>query len=201
MRRTLVLFVRAPALGRGKRRLAREIGDLAAVRFERQMLALLPRRLARCRRWRLRIAVTPDRALRHGPARIERVGQGAGDLGARMSRAIAGCPPGPVVLVGADIPTMLARHVAAAFALLGACDLVFGPTEDGGFWLIGARRRQHLRSSFAAVRWSTRFALADVLANLPDPSRSALSSGSPRSTTPRAIAASLPAAGSELSLV
>ena len=168
MRRTLVLFVRAPTLGRGKRRLAREIGDVAAVRFERRMLALLPRRLARCRRWRLRIAATPDRALRHGPARIERVGQGAGDLGARMSRAIAGCPPGPVVLVGADIPAMRAGHIAAAFALLGACDLVFGPTEDGGFWLIGARRRQHLRSSFAAVRWSTRFALADVLANLPD---------------------------------
>jgi rSAM/selenodomain-associated transferase 1 len=168
MRRTLVLFVRVPALGRGKRRLAHEIGDVAAVRFERQMLALLPRRLGRCRRWRLRIAATPERALRHGPARIERVGQGAGDLGARMSRAIAQCPPGPVVLVGADIPAMRARHVAAAFALLGACDLVFGPTEDGGFWLIGARRRQHLRSLFAAVRWSTRFALADVLANLPD---------------------------------
>jgi rSAM/selenodomain-associated transferase 1 len=168
MRRTLVLFVRAPALGRGKRRLAHEIGDVAAVRFERQMLALLPRRLARCRRWRLRIAATPDRAPRHGPARIERVGQGAGDLGARMSRAIAQCPPGPVVLVGADIPAMRACHIAAAFALLGACDLVFGPTEDGGFWLIGTRRRQHLRSLFAAVRWSTRFALADVLTNLPD---------------------------------
>jgi uncharacterized protein len=170
MRRTLVLFVRAPALGRGKRRLAREIGDVAAVRFERQMLALLPRRLGHNRRWRLRIAATPDRALRHGarrPAPIERVGQGAGDLGARMSRAIAQCPPGPVVLVGADIPAIGARHIAAAFALLGARDLVFGPAEDGGFWLVGARHRQHLRSLFAAVRWSTRDALADVLANLP----------------------------------
>jgi rSAM/selenodomain-associated transferase 1 len=172
MRRTLVLFLRVPALGRGKRRLAGEIGDVAAVRFERQMLALLLRRLAPNRRWRLRIAATPDRALRlrapRPPARIERVGQGRGDLGARMSRAIAHCPPGPVVLVGADIPAMRARHIAAAFALLGACDLVFGPAEDGGFWLVGARRRQQLRSLFAAVRWSTRFALADVLANLPD---------------------------------
>jgi rSAM/selenodomain-associated transferase 1 len=172
MRRTLVLFVRAPVLGRGKRRLAREIGDVAAVRFERQMLALLLRRLAPNRRWRLRIAATPDRALRlsarRPPARIERVGQGAGDLGARMSRAIAGCPPGLVVLVGADIPALRACHIAAAFALLGARDLVFGPAEDGGFWLVGARRRQHLRSLFAAVRWSTRDALADVLANLPD---------------------------------
>ncbi len=35
MRRHLVLFVRAPELGHGKRRLAREIGDVATVRFER----------------------------------------------------------------------------------------------------------------------------------------------------------------------
>ena len=147
MRRTLVLFVRVPVLGRGKRRLAREIGDVLAVRFERQMLALLPRRLARCRRWRLRIAATPDRARRCGPrrpARIERVGQGVGDLGTRMSRAIGACPPGPVVLVGSDIPAMRASHIAAAFGLLGARDLVFGPAEDGGFWLVGTRRRQHL---------------------------------------------------------
>src|SRR5262249_50593941 len=62
-RRHLVLFVRAPELGRGKRRLAREIGDIAAVRFERAMLALLLHRLGHDRRWRLRLAVTPDRAV------------------------------------------------------------------------------------------------------------------------------------------
>ena len=50
MRRHLVLFVRAPQLGVGKRRLAREIGDVATVRFERLMIALLLRRLARDRR-------------------------------------------------------------------------------------------------------------------------------------------------------
>jgi uncharacterized protein len=170
MRRTLVLFVRAPVLGRGKRRLAHEIGDLAALCFERQMLALLPRRLGRNRRWRLRIAATPDCARWPGPrrsARIELVGQGMGDLGARMIHAIAGCPPGPVVLVGADIPALRGGHIAAAFAKLGALDLVFGPAEDGGFWLIGSRRRQHLPRLFRAVRWSTRDALADTLANVP----------------------------------
>src|SRR5262249_7055942 len=64
MRRTLILFVRAPLLGRGKRRLAREIGDLAALRFERSMIALLLRRLGKDGRWRLRIAVTPGQACR-----------------------------------------------------------------------------------------------------------------------------------------
>jgi uncharacterized protein len=170
MGRTLVLFLRAPGLGTGKRRLALAIGDVEASRFERLMLALLLRRLARDRRWRLRIAATPDHPrlrLPRRPARIDTVGQGDGDLGVRMRRAIVGCPPGPVVLIGADIPALAAHHVVAAFRLLGACDLVFGPAEDGGFWLVGARRRPRQPSPFGAVRWSTRHALADTLANLP----------------------------------
>src|SRR5205823_12150807 len=60
MHRHLMLFVRAPRLGGGKRRLARAIGDVATLRFERLMIALLLRRLARDRRWHMRIAVTPD---------------------------------------------------------------------------------------------------------------------------------------------
>ena len=170
MRRHLVLFVRAPSLGGGKRRLAREIGDVATVRFERLMIALLLRRLAHDRRWRLRIAVTPDKArhhARHWRRGIEAVGQGGGDLGVRMRRALTACPPGPVVLVGGDIPALAAGHVAAAFRLLGSHDLVFGPAEDGGFWLFGARHPRHLPPLFEQVRWSGPHALADTLAGLP----------------------------------
>jgi uncharacterized protein len=170
MRRTLVFFVRAPLLGRGKRRLARGIGDIAALRFERLMIALLLRRLTQHRRWRLRIAVTPDRACRQARlwcGKTNVVAQGEGDLGARMRRALATCPPGPAVLVGADIPALGARHIAWAFRLLGDHDLVFGPAEDGGFWLIGARHPQHLPPLFKRVRWSSPHALADTLAALP----------------------------------
>jgi hypothetical protein len=166
MRRHLVLFARAPALGNGKRRLARDIGEVAAVRFERLMRALLLRRLGRDRRWRLRLAVTPDRG-GHWPDRLKITGQGQGDLGRRMRRAVAACPPGPVALVGADIPALNARHVAAAFRRLAACDLVFGPAVDGGFWLVAARRRPLPAALFKGVRWSSPHALADTLAGLP----------------------------------
>ncbi|MGH7064139.1 MAG: TIGR04282 family arsenosugar biosynthesis glycosyltransferase, partial [Stellaceae bacterium] len=165
MRQHLVLFLRAPMLGGGKRRLARDIGDVAAVHFERRMLALLLRRLARDRRWRLQVALTPRRRLR--AAGVASVIQGGGDLGQRMQLALAAAPPGPVVLVGADIPDLRAAHIAAAFRLLGRHDLVFGPAVDGGFWLIGARRRPRLPPLFAAVRWSGPHALADTLASLP----------------------------------
>jgi hypothetical protein len=170
MRRTLVLFVRAPLLGTGKRRLARDIGDVAALRFQRSMIALLLRRLAKDGRWRLRIVVTPDkthRRARHWRRGVEAVGQGSGDLGIRMRRALETCRPGPVVLVGADIPALDARHAAAAFHLLGSRDLVFGPAEDGGFWLVGARHPRRLPPLFERVRWSGPEALADTLAGLP----------------------------------
>lgn len=165
MRQHLVLFLRAPMLGGGKRRLARDIGDVAAVHFERRMLALLLRRLARDRRWRLQVALTPRWRLR--ATGVASVIQGGGDLGQRMQLALAAAPPGPVVLVGADIPDLRAAHIAAAFRLLGRHDLVFGPAVDGGFWLIGARRRPRLPPLFPAVRWSGPHALADTLAGLP----------------------------------
>ena len=170
MRRQLVVFVRAPLMGRGKRRLARDIGDVAALRFERSMIALLLRRLAPDRRWHLRVAITPDNArhrAQHWHSRVEAIGQGSGDLGMRMRRALRACPAGQAVLVGADIPALSARHIAAAFRVLGIRDLVFGPAEDGGFWLVGARHPRQLPRLFERVRWSSPDTLTDTLASLP----------------------------------
>ena len=170
IRQHLVLFVRAPRLGVGKRRLAAEAGDIAALRFERAMLGLLSRRLGRDRRWQLRLAVTPNRSVayrRLWPPGATIQPQGGGDLGVRMWRALRTCPPGPAVLVGADIPRLTAHHIADAYRLLGMYDLVFGPAGDGGFWLVGARRSPRLPPLFGTVRWSGPHALADVLGNLP----------------------------------
>src|SRR4051812_33055614 len=107
MRRHLILFARLPRLGSGKKRLARDIGAVAALRFQRLMLQRLLRRLGRDRRWRLRVAITPDRSTLRGlnlPAGALTTPQGGGDLGQRMRRVLFTCPPGPAVLVGSDIP-------------------------------------------------------------------------------------------------
>ncbi len=88
-------------------------------------------------------------------------------MGARMGRLLRALPPGPVVIVGSDIPDLRPVHVARAFRLLGESDWVFGPAGDGGYWLIGARRRRAPpRETFANVRWSSAHALADTCANL-----------------------------------
>jgi len=68
-----------------------------------------------------------------------------------MARALTGRPPGPVVLIGSDIPGIEPHHVMAAFrALLECCDLVFGPAEDGGYWLIGYPRPSSAIRAFRA---------------------------------------------------
>lgn len=167
--RHLVIFLRAPRLGRVKSRLAAGIGAAAALRFYRETSARLLRRVARDRRWRCQLAVTPDRDARgNWPAGLPRRGQGGGDLGRRMARIFEELPPGPVLIVGSDIPALAPRHVEAGFRALGRCEAVLGPAADGGYWLVGLRRRPRLpRGLFAGVRWSSRFALADTRASLP----------------------------------
>jgi uncharacterized protein len=161
MKRHLILFARQPRMGAGKRRLTRDLGALAALRFERLMLARSLRLFGRDRRWSLRLAVTPDRDARAQPNARP---QGSGDLGVRMRRALAAAGPGPAILIGSDIPRLTPAHIADAFRLLGRHDIVFGPARDGGYWLVGCRHRP---PDFGRVRWSTAHALADTLANLP----------------------------------
>jgi hypothetical protein len=147
-----------------KRRLARGIGQMAALRFYRGQLAATLR-AARDPRWRTELATTPDHARARWPRTAPRaalVPQGHGDLGTRMARALA--RHRRAVLVGSDIPGLARADLAAAFRALGRADAVFGPAEDGGYWLVGFGPRRPARP-FAAVRWSTGDTLADTLAN------------------------------------
>lgn len=165
MRDTVLVFARAPRLGAVKRRLARGIGARAALSFHREMLVGLVRRLAADGRFGVVLCVTPDRArVRLAGRRVAVRPQGKGDLGARMARAFRRHRTGRAVLVGSDIPGLGAGDVRAAFAALGRADAVFGPAEDGGYWLVGLGPRRPARP-FAAVRWSGPHALEDTLAN------------------------------------
>lgn len=160
MRDTVIVFARAPRLGAVKRRLARDIGDRAALRFHVATLTALLRDLTADHRFEVVLAMTPDRARLRLPMRVRRCDQGHGDLGARMSRAMR--PYRRVALMGCDIPLAGAADVRAAFRRLGIADAVFGPASDGGYWLIalGPRRPGDL---FGTSRWSTEHALADTL--------------------------------------
>ncbi len=163
-------MLKQPRAGRVKTRLARDIGPIPAAWWFRHQTSALLRRLARDPRWQTVLSLTPDRAIPdpRWPQGLAHMAQGRGDLGQRMARAFNMLPPGPAVLIGGDIPGVRPQHIKRAFAALGGAEACFGPAEDGGFWLVGFRRRQPLpRHLFQAVRWSGPHALADSLQTMP----------------------------------
>lgn len=163
-------MVKEPRPGRVKTRLGKGLGLVGAAWWFRHQTRSLLRRLDDPR-WQLILAVAPDRegsTSRVWPAHLPRIAQGQGDLGDRMGRLFRGLPPGRVCIIGADIPGITPRHIARAFHVLGAQDAVFGPSEDGGYWLVGLRRMAAVPAGlFSNVRWSSEHALADTKASLP----------------------------------
>ena len=164
----LVVMVKAPVAGAVKTRLARDLGVAAACRFARHTAAAVLQRVAGDPRWQTVLAVAPDAALaaRWWDRGLPRMGQGSGDLGRRMASLIRAMPPGPVVIVGSDIPNITPAPLASAFRELSRHQAVFGPAEDGGYLLVGLNWRARAVAAFVGVRWSSRHALADTVANL-----------------------------------
>lgn len=161
-------MAKAPVLGTVKSRLARDIGWVPATAFHRNSVQCLTKRLAMPGRWQSIIAIAPDvwRAMAFPKVRgIMRIGQGNGDLGMRLQRVMDRLPPGPVVIVGTDIPEIRPHDIAEAFRLLGGRSAVLGPGADGGYWLVGLRRTPRIPAIFKDVRWSSQHTLADTHAN------------------------------------
>lgn len=140
----LVAFARRPDPGRVKTRLARTIGDEPAARLYAAFVEDLRHRFADAP-FAVRWAVAPPEqgfAARFAVEPRDAFAQRGEDLGARMSDAIrtmlefgfARC-----AIVGTDMPQLTVATVADAFARLDDADLVLGPAEDGGYYLIAAR--------------------------------------------------------------
>ncbi len=170
MRGTLIVFLKSPRAGRVKTRLGREIGFGRAAVLSRRMAEITLRQAERGA-WRTVLAIDPGaEAVSSFPrrgSRFERIAQTRGTLGERLSAVLRAVGGGPAVIIGADAPALRAAHVREAFKALGAADAVFGPAEDGGFWLIGLAGRRSAPRLFTDVRWSSPHALADTLASLP----------------------------------
>jgi len=162
-------MVKEPRPGRVKTRLGRDIGMVSAAWWFRHQCKRLIRNL-RDPRWQIVLAVNPDRAgmtSRIWPRDLVRRHQGPGTLGDRMRRQMRQAVPGPVCVIGADIPGIRRHHIADAFHALGQHDAVIGPTPDGGYWLVGLKRPDLATPQvFSGVRWSTRHAMADTMVSL-----------------------------------
>jgi rSAM/selenodomain-associated transferase 1 len=131
----VLVFSRLPRMGRVKTRLVPRLGEWGAARLHARLTvhALRTARAARCGPVELHLT-----ARRRG-AKLQR----GVDLGERMHRALAAAlrRHRGALLIGADCPALRGEDLRrAARLLLGGCDMVLAPAEDGGYVLVGARR-------------------------------------------------------------
>lgn len=106
-----------------------------------------PARRTSASRLPLRVAFDPEWTV---------VKQRGPDLGARMRNAIAvllRSGAEKVVIIGTDTPWMGAERIVRAVRSLDRTDIVLGPTEDGGYYLLGARRA--VPEMFEGIPWGT----------------------------------------------
>ena len=157
----VLVFAKAPDPGAVKTRLVPALGvggaAVLAARFARRTLDTATRAAV----GPVLLMCAPDTVhpffdvcrQRHA---IRLAPQGDGDLGERMHRAFSMilAESAAAILVGTDTPDLHADDLSeAAHALQDGADVVLGPAEDGGYWLIGLR--SPVRALFEAVPWST----------------------------------------------
>ncbi len=147
----LVLFTRYPTPGQAKTRLIPALGANGAAELHRRLteatLATLLATGLPVELWVTSAEVAAFEAWLGKTTPIRP--QEAQDLGARMNRALQATP---AILVGSDLPTLTASHIAHAAALLADGKVALGPAEDGGYYLVGLPSPMPLL--FEAMVWS-----------------------------------------------
>jgi len=159
-RRLLLLFTKPAREGRVKTRL---IGDLTPAQAAALHTAFLEDLLDRLREGlredielRLAWALDPEEAVPSGP--LPGVRQEGRDLGERLYRALSGAAAeaGAVMALGSDHPTLPLERVHQAFERVeSGADVVLGPAEDGGYYLIALRAGAVAPRLFEEIAWST----------------------------------------------
>lgn len=168
----LGVFVKAPEPGRVKTRLGRIIGARRAATLYRRMGLRVVERCLDPHRYRTMVWFAPvesDAAVRGwlGQLGIDGfLGQAPGGLGARLLGAFAyhfANGAHRVVIIGSDCPGVDAALIRRAFSALEESDLVIGPAQDGGFYLLGLTRRAP--GLFRRIEWSTAAVFRQVMRN------------------------------------
>ncbi len=158
-RAAVAVLARQPAPGRTKSRLAERVGEEAAAALAEAFLRDTLAALADDERWDVALFVDPADAVEAVTALTglsDVRAQTDGGLGARMldaSRRLAADGYAPIVIVGSDLPTLSAHHIELALDGLKRSDLVFGPAEDGGYYLAGMNRPQAALFDDEAIEW------------------------------------------------
>jgi rSAM/selenodomain-associated transferase 1 len=164
----LIIFTRNPELGKVKTRLAKTIGDVNALQVYRDLLLHTMEQTENiaCDKF-----VFYDSAIVEGDIWKESVFQKSiqskGDLGQKMRNAFeqlfekgyTRC-----IIVGSDLFELKSAIIETAFTELERNDVVLGPAEDGGYYLLGLKKM--IPSIFLNKDWGNSTVLRDTLKDL-----------------------------------
>ena len=162
----IIIFAKAPVPGTVKTRMCPPLAPDEAASLHGSLVMDAVERTRSLRGFDIFLACTPSMdhpffqtlAARY---RIHLCDQAGEDLGQRMDHALTAAFTrgyAYALLVGTDIPNLSALHYQRAKALLQTTDVVLGPTEDGGYYLVGAKHP--VPALFADIAWSTGRVLA-----------------------------------------
>jgi len=173
----IALFAKAPVAGRVKTRLVPPLTPEEAARVARALLVATIDSLVGTlsARWALFLDGTADESLRAlATSRgMSLRPQEGGDLGARLAaafRTLRAEGATRVLAIGADGPSLPPRLLGEAIGALAECDVVLGPTEDGGYYLVGTASAGE--EIFQDIPWSTGSVLSATLARAAGAGRS-----------------------------
>lgn len=166
----LNILCKAPVTGLVKTRLAADLGEQAALGIYKQLLKTVFRRLQPWSGGAVQVHVTPwsEKELmeEYICPNWSLHPQSDGHLGQRMASITrTGFEQGneKVLIIGADCPDINCNDLDDALKILDTHPMVFGPSSDGGYWLIGLRQVPSWQSVFENISWSTDQVLSQSL--------------------------------------
>ena len=164
----LIIFTRNPELGKVKTRLARTVGDQAALDIYKFLLNYTVK---------ITTDLPIDKAVYYSehlgkndiwdPAVYTKEIQKGDDLGVRMNTAFEkafAMGYKKVMVIGSDMFEIQSKHILEAFEMMDTHEVVIGPAKDGGYYLLGMTRLY--KNAFQKKAWGTETVLKDTLNDL-----------------------------------
>lgn len=166
----LIIFVKNPIEGEVKTRLASSLGDEKALDVYQKLLKITARETANVNAEKLvSYSKFVEESDNFDKNIFEKSVQRKGDLGEKMKHAFrSGFDDGfnRIVLIGSDCPEISQSLIDKAFKELAEVDSVIGPSDDGGYYLIGLSR--FIPKIFDDVEWSTSSVFSSTTTALDD---------------------------------
>ena len=168
MKKNLYIMSKVPFMGLSKKRLTKGIGFIKSKRLTNNNLEKIKKIfLKNKKKYFLQWYLTPIIKFRSYSFEFftNCLIQQGNDIGEKIWFLVKNQKKS-FILIGSDIPGVNLHAISKSFFYLKSHDMVLGPTEDGGFWLIGFSKKKNIPYPFNNIRWSSSSALKDLLENL-----------------------------------